>query len=115
MDKEQRSEDRVSYNVHFAVQVLSSRDESLVGSMFECDAVDFSPHGMQITSGSPLSSGSRAAITITLSEPAESYRLLGEVRWSRQNDGKAFMGVQLLEEAGFDLAPWVTNFNDLPV
>lgn len=113
MEKEQRGEDRVSYSLRFTVEVRSCKDESLVGTFLECDAVDFSAHGMQLSTSSSLGSGSQLIITVGVGKPTVSYRLLGEVRWSRRHDGKAFMGVQLKEEDGFDLAPWITNFTEM--
>lgn len=109
--QDQRSEDRVSYSLRFTVAVHSGRDESLVGKFVDCEAVDFSKHGMQLSSAQGLGTGTQLVITLGVGKPTVTYRLLGEVRWSRKSDGKYYMGIQLVEEDGFDLAPWIVNFN----
>ena len=57
MDK--RSEERVQHNVRFFVHVHEcDEDPDLVGVSIACEAVDFSPHGLQLKTDEQLPEGS---------------------------------------------------------
>ena len=111
---EQRRETRVDINVHFFVSIHESENEpDMVGMSLECDTIDFSAHGMQFSTNSELSAGTKVNITIGIGEPFAMYLLRGEVRWVRHTDESFFMGILLLAVEDTDIIRWQENFEDL--
>ena len=90
---EQRKEARIDYNVRFFVHVHESEDEpDMVGMSLECEAIDFSAHGVQFSTNSVLTAGTLVNVTIGIGEPFAMYTLRGEVRWVRPKDEAVYMG-----------------------
>lgn len=111
---EHRAETRMDFNVRFFVHVHESKNEpDMVGLSLECEAIDFSAHGMQFSTNSVLSTGSLVNVSIGIGEPFSMYVLRAQVRWLRPKDGAYYMGVMLLAEDGTDLEQWVENFSTL--
>ena len=111
---EQRTETRVDFNVRFFVHVHESVDEpDMVGLSLECEAIDFSAHGMQFSTNSVLSAGTLVNVSIGVGEPFSMYVLRAQVRWVRPKNNEYYMGVMLLAEDETDLEQWVENFSTL--
>lgn len=113
MDK--RSETRVPHNVRFFVHVHECEDDpDMVGVSVACEAIDFSPHGLQLKTDEALSSGTRLNVTIGIGEPFTMYLLRGEVRWRRPMDEDLFAtGLKLHDAEGTDYAAWQASFDEI--
>ena len=112
MNSEKRREARVDANVRFFVQVHESEKEpDMVGQSLECEAVDFSAHGMQFSTNAELSASTTLNITIGIGEPFAMYLLRGEVRWVRQKDDTYYMGILLVDSEDTDLDNWLDSFD----
>jgi hypothetical protein len=108
---EQRGEERIDHNVRFFVNVFESKEEpDMAGMALECEAVDFSAHGMQLSTNAIISAGALVNITIGIGEPFAMYQLRGEIRWVRPKDDLCFMGILMLETEDTDLERWLANF-----
>ena len=113
MTTDQRREERVENNVRFFVHVYASEtDPDMVGMSLECEAIDFSAHGMQFSTNADLSAGTLLNITIGIEEPFAMCLLRGEARWTRPKDDVYLMGVLLLETDDTDLSAWLKGFED---
>lgn len=111
MDK--RRETRVSSNVRFFVHVHDCPEQpAMVGESVACEAVDFSPHGLQFRTPEPLPAESQLNITIGVGDPVAMYLLRGEIRWVRPIDEQHAMGIQLKDIDGTDYATWEANFDE---
>ena len=111
---EQRREARVDYNIRFFVHVHESdTDLDMVGQSLQCEAVDFSAHGMQFSTNRELSVKTLLNITIGVGEPFSMFLLRGEVRWVRQSGDVFNMGILLQPAEETDLQRWVDNFDTL--
>lgn len=113
MDK--RSEARIQHNVRFFVHVHDcEEDPDLIGVSIACEAVDFSPHGLQFRSDQSLPPGTLLNITIGIGDPFAMYLLRGEVRWSRSLDEDDIaIGILLHDAEGTDLEKWQSTFGDI--
>ncbi len=112
MDK--RSESRVPRNVRFFVHVHAcNEDPDLVGVSLECEAVDFSLHGLQLKTDEAVPVGSLLNITIGIGDPFAMYLLRGEVRWRRPNRELQAMGIMLHHEDETDFDAWGESFDDI--
>jgi len=110
MDK--RGEPRVAHQIKFFVHVHEcDEDPDMVGVSVECEAIDFSTHGMQFKTNGELIPGSLVKITIGIGDPFSMYELLGEIRWVRPNEDIFSMGVLLHEESSTDYDKWGIAFN----
>ncbi len=110
---EQRREARIDINIRFFVHIHESENEpDMVGQSLQCEAVDFSEHGLQFSSESEISVKTLLNITIGVGEPFAMYSLRGEVRWVRRSGDLFLTGVLLLPEASMDLEQWVANSRD---
>lgn len=111
---EQRKEIRVDSDIRFFVHVFHSEEEpDMVGMSLECEAIDFSAHGLQFSTNSTLTAGTLLNITIGVGEPFAMYLLRGEVRWVRTKEDITYMGVLLKPAEETDLERWFSNF-DIP-
>ena len=111
---EQRSEERIDYNVRFFVHVHESEHEpDMVGQSLAGEAIDFSAHGLQFTTNAELSASTLLNITIGIGEPFSLYLLRGEIRWVKQQDDQYHMGVSLIEAEDTDFETWLTAFDQL--
>lgn len=112
--EDQRSESRISYHIRFFVHVHQcEEDPDLVGASMACEAVDFSPHGVQLRTDQPLSPGSLINITIGIGDAFAMYLLRGEVRWVRESGGEHRMGVLLQDVENTDYHSWVNGFSSI--
>ena len=112
MSTEQRSEQRVDVDVRFFVHVHESeQDPDMVGQSLQCEAIDFSAHGIQFSTNAELSTSTRLNITIGIGEPFAMYLLRGEVRWVRQKEDTYLMGVLLIAAQDTDLQSWLEVFD----
>ena len=110
MDK--RSETRVSSSIRFFVHVHDCPEQpAMVGESLACEAVDFSPHGLQFRTPDPLPANTQLNITIGVGEPMAMYLLRGEIRWVRVADEAHAMGIQLKSALGTDYPAWEENFD----
>lgn len=111
---EQRTETRVDFGIRFFVHVHESESEpEMVGLSLECEAIDFSAHGMQFSTNSVLSTGALVNVSIGVGEPFSMYTLRAEVRWVRPKDDGYYLGVMLVPADDTDLERWVENFSNL--
>lgn len=111
---EQRKEARIDYNVRFFVHVHESEAEpEMVGMSLECEAIDFSAHGLQFSTNSELSAGTMVNINIGVGESFAMYTLRGEVRWVRPKEEAVYMGILLVPTDDTDLDRWLENFEQL--
>ncbi len=111
---EQRKEARVDYTIRFFVNVYQSVHEpEMVGMSLECEALDFSAHGMQFSTNAMLSAGTFVNITIGIGEPFAMYLLRGEVRWVRPKEDAVFMGVLLVPTGDTDLDRWLGSLENI--
>ena len=111
---EQRREARIDFNIRFFVHVHESEtDLDLVGQSLQCEAIDFSAHGMQFKTNCELSPKTMLNITIGIGEPFSMYLLRGEVRWVRSSGDDFNMGILLQPAEETDLERWVDNFETL--
>ena len=113
MEQEQRAEGRVEHAIKFFVHVHESENEpDMVGMSLQCEAIDFSAHGLQFSTNSQLTPKTSLNITIGIGEPFAMYLLRGEVRWVRKEGDAYHMGVLLLPEKSTDLDRWLENFHN---
>ncbi len=111
---EHRSEARVDFNVRFFVAIHKSWNApEMVGVSLECEAVDFSAHGMHFVTNIELSPATLVDITIGVGEPFAMYLLRAEIRWVREANDTFHVGVLLLDEEDRDLTRWQDNFEQL--
>ena len=111
---EQRSEARVPHNIRFFVHVHECReDPEMVGVSVACEAVDFSPNGLQFRTDQPLLQGSLINITIGIGEPFAMFLLRGEIRWIRQVGDTHAMGILLQDESNTDYEVWQRRFAEV--
>jgi len=110
---EHRSEPRIELQVRFFFEVFECReDPDLVGTSIECEAVDFSSHGLQLRTGQEVPTETYLNITIGVGEPFAMYLLRGEVRWVRSpSDDVYLMGVRIREAEGTDIEKWIDQFD----
>jgi len=112
--QEQRSEARVAHQIRFFVHVYQCPDEpNLVGTSMACEAVDFSPHGMQLRTDETLPPNSVINITIAIGDGFAMYLLRGEVRWTREAVGEHRLGILLHEADDTDYDKWVSSFSSI--
>ena len=111
---EKRSEARIEHNIRFFVHVhAADREPDMIGMSLQCDAIDFSAHGMQFSTNAELSAGALINITIGIGEPFAMYLLRGEVRWMRQGEDDLYlMGVLLQYTEDTDLDKWIADFEE---
>jgi hypothetical protein len=114
MDK--RGEPRVAHQIKFFVHVHEcNEDPDMVGVSVECEAIDFSTHGVQFKTNGQLIPYSMVKITIGVGDPFAMYELLGEIRWVRPFEDDFLMGILLVEdsESGLktDYETWGIAFN----
>ncbi len=111
MDK--RSESRVAHNIRFFVHVHEcEEDPDMVGVSVACEAVDFSPSGLQFRTDQQLIPGSLLNITIGIGEPFAMFLLRGEIRWVRPIDSEYAMGILLQRAEGTDIELWENGFEE---
>lgn len=111
---EQRSEERVESHIRFFVHVHECAARAdLVGLSISCEAVDFSPNGLQFHADETLPVGTVLNITIGVDEPFAMFLLQGAVRWTRPVDKGCFAGILLHDAKGTDFGSWQQQFKDL--
>ena len=111
---EKRSETRIERRVGVFVHVNSCiENPDLVGVSIQCEATDFSPHGLRYSSELSLSPGSLVYITLSIEHPYSTYLLFCEVIWEFEYDGKLTMGLKFLEGELSDLKRWVEAFDSI--
>jgi len=112
MSDNQRSENRLEESFRFFVHVHESAAQPhMVGMSLQCEAIDFSAHGMQFSTYSELNPGSLVNLTIAIGEPVALYLLRGEVRWTRQVDANYRMGVMMNPAEDTDYQQWIEAFS----
>jgi hypothetical protein len=67
----------------------------LIGTSVECEAIDFSIHGMPLKTAQLLPASTRLNITIGIGEPFSMHTLQGQIRWARMVQDHICMGVLL--------------------
>lgn len=108
---EQRSEDRISRNVGIFVHIYDCEQfPQLVDKSFPCEAIDFSPHGLQFRSDLSLPTHTLINISVGIGQPFSMYYLFAEVRWVRVTDEETLMGIKLIDKQSKDLDKWLSDF-----
>ena len=111
MSDNQRGENRVEQSFRFVAHVHESAAQPhLAGMSLQCEAIDFSAHGMQFSTHSELNPGSMVDLTIAIGEPVAQYLLRGEVRWTRQVGASYRMGVMIKPAEDTDYQQWTEAF-----
>jgi hypothetical protein len=111
---ENRREPRIEHKIKFFVHVHECKDNpELVGVSIECEALDFSSHGLQLRTDHILTPQTLLNITIGIGNPFAMFLLRGEVRWVRPGEDEHYMGVLFQEEDSTDLDAWVSQFESL--
>ncbi len=111
---ENRTEPRVSHHVKFFVHVHECPENpDIEGLSVECDAIDFSTHGMQFTTDTALIPGSILNVTIGIGQPFAMYQLKCEIRWVRGGAEEYFMGVLMREDPKSDFERWKSEFDSI--
>lgn len=111
---EQRSESRVAHNIRFFVHICECPDDpAMVGESFACEAVDFSPRGLQFRVDQPLSTNSLVNVTIGVGEPVDMFLLRGEIRWVRPVGDRHALGILLHDAEGTDYRLWQSRFAEV--
>ena len=106
-----RNEPRINHNTRFVVHVQAcDENPDLIGRSVECEAIDFSIHGMQLKTAQLLPASTLLNITIGIGEPFSMHTLQGEIRWARMVKDDICMGVLLVDIAGTDYAKWEVTF-----
>jgi hypothetical protein len=106
-----RNEPRVNPNIRFFVYVQACAENSdLIGTSVECEAIDFSIHGMQLKTAQLLPASTLLNIIIGIGEPFSMHTLQGQIRWSRMVRDDIRMGVLLVDITGTDYAKWEVTF-----
>lgn len=109
MDK--RSEARVQHNIRFFVHVHEcAGDPTLQGLEVPCEAVDFSPHGLQFHTDQPLIPESLLNISIGMGESIGKFLLRGEIRWVRKVGDAHAVGCLLQDTDDTDFKSWESRF-----
>jgi hypothetical protein len=109
---EHRSEARVEHQIRLFFEVYECLgDPDLIGRSIECEAIDFSIHGLQIQTDQQVPTDAMLNITIGVGDPFAMYLLRAEVRWVKSTDDEMFlMGIRIREAQGTDLDKWVDHF-----
>jgi hypothetical protein len=108
---EKRNEPRINHNIRFFVHVQAcDENPDLIGTSVECEAIDFSIHGMQFKTEQLLPTSTLLNITIGIGKPFSMHTLQGQIRWARIVQGDICMGVMLMDIAGTDYAKWEVTF-----
>lgn len=111
MDK--RRETRVPHDISFYVHVHECQgNPEMVGTSVPCEAVDFSPNGLQFRTPEALIPESLLNITIDIGNPSVTYMLRGEIRWVREMDEKHAMGILLQDAEDTDFQRWQSSFDE---
>ena len=112
MDK--RSEPRIERQVKFFFEVYKCQeDPDLVGTSIECEAIDFSTHGLQLRTNQEVPAATLLSITIGVGDPFAMYLLRGEVRWTKTlAEEVILMGVRISDAEGTDFERWLDQFDD---
>ena len=103
---EKRSEPRHEKMLAIVGTVLRcAEDPSLEGCPIQCETINISGHGMQFASDVLLTRGTLLRIAIAY-RPKEVFSVEGEVRWSKEEDGKPIMGIELHDNEETDFQHW---------
>lgn len=107
--EERRHRTRLLRDEHVVVKITASPESpALVGISVQCSTVDISAEGLRLLLECPLVAGSHLALEVDMSDSGEKYFLGGKVAWSRETEaaGIYLVGVQLLDDAVFQLERW---------
>ena len=88
-------------------------DPDLVGKSIAIETTDFSGHGLHVLTDIALVTGTLLHIKISIGDPVSSFRLSGEIRWTKIIDNHCHMGIQFAEDEGTDLDAWVADFGSM--
>ena len=111
---EKRSEARIEQDADIFVHVQSCEEKpELVGVSIQCEAKDFSRHGLKHKTELALSPESLVYITLNIENPFSSFLLLAEVRWEFEEGGKLTSGLKFLEGKDSELNRWVEEFDSI--
>ncbi len=103
---EKRAEPRFDRRLAIVGTILQcDADETLEGCPIHCETVNVSGHGLQFRSDLVLEAGTKLNISVAYTA-TEIYKVIGQVRWCREEGGAPLMGVQLFEDASSDFAKW---------
>ncbi|MFT4821952.1 MAG: hypothetical protein ACI96P_001685 [Candidatus Azotimanducaceae bacterium] len=109
-----RAEPRVTHHIRFFVHVEAcDENPDLIGTSIECEAIDFSAHGMQFKTEQVLPTDTMLGITIGIGKPFSMYTLQGQIRWSRMIQEDICMGVLLVKSDDTDYAKWEATFETI--
>jgi len=104
--EEKRSEQRHEKKLAVVGTVLQcDGDSTLVGCPVQCETTNISGHGLQFYSDLLLAPGTMLRVSIAY-RPKEIFSVEGEVRWSKEEDGRPVIGLQLHESEETDFESW---------
>ena len=113
---DRRNHRRLARDEKVIIQVVSSAsDPSLTGLTVKCSTVDVSAQGLRVKLDKHVPEGYLLELFLQISGQSRRYFLGGEVKWSHEVEGEEdcfLTGIQLIENAGDDLADWIEQFDD---
>ena len=86
-------------------------DPDLVGEFIACEVIDYSCHGMRLSTRHALVPNTLLYFTINFGDDDSSYRLGGEILWTEIIDNDCHLGVLFSGESSSDLDAWITSVN----
>lgn len=104
--EEKRSEQRHEKRLAMVGTILQCDDDStLVGCPVQCETTNISGHGLQFYSDLLLTHGTIIRVSIAY-RPQEIFSVEGEVRWSREEEGRPVIGLLLHDSEETDFDNW---------
>lgn len=104
--EEKRSEQRHEKKLVVVGTILQcDGDSTLVGCPVQCETTNISGHGLQFYSDLLLARGTILRVSIAY-RPKEIFSVEGEVRWSKEENGRPVIGLQLHDNEETDFENW---------
>ena len=109
-DPEQRTHERRGEQGTIFIEMLSVPDETdESGQILICNSLDISANGLRVCLDREIEVGSILQLGIELPQLPETLYLVGEVKWSTQDDPEGsnfWAGFELLNSDGTDIEQW---------
>ena len=111
---ERRCRQRLKRDDRLFIQVIAaSKNPSLVGQTFYCEAVDASEKGLQLSVNQDVAAASEVDLWVDVESSARKYFLRAVVRWCREQDSESHsyqLGIELQEQQKTDYEEWQLLF-----
>ena len=103
---ERRQHQRIARDEVLFVQAELRDDNGPTRSTLRCHSADLSPGGLRLHLTDPLPVGTELELWIRIPGAARNYYLAGTVRWCREGDHDAELGVAVHPAPSTDDAAW---------